>query len=127
MARIVHICNTLQNRKYLSLCTVSSLLTVVIVTYVWNTTSTHSGIFQNGRLHTEPDTVKNRLFSFFFFFFLLSVGLTRYSLNYWSSFTYKSAPFSSAQCTISQFSKKTSPKTSPKRHFFSVYFNIECM
>ena len=70
MARIVHICNTLQNRKYLSLCTDSRLLTVTIVTYVWNTTSTHSGTFQSGRLHTEPDTVKNRLFSFSFFFLL---------------------------------------------------------
>ena len=33
MALIVHICNTLQNRKYLSLRTYSSLLTIVIVTY----------------------------------------------------------------------------------------------
>ena len=82
MARIVHIlCNTLQNRKYLSLCTDMTSnrhycnLRVEYYQY---------GTFQNGRLHTEPDTVKNRLFSFL------------HTLNYWLSFTHKSAPFSQA-------------------------------
>ena len=41
MAQIVHMGNTLHNPEYLSWCTDSSLLTVIIVIYVWNTTSTH--------------------------------------------------------------------------------------
>ena len=31
---VVHICNTLQNRKYLSLCTDSRLITVKVVTTI---------------------------------------------------------------------------------------------
>ena len=124
MARIVHICNTLQNRKYLSLCTDSRLLTVTIVTYVWNTTSTQSGTFQNGRLHTEPDTVKNRLFSFF----LLSSFFQRGYLDTHSTtglhlhinplhFLARSARYHNFQKII----------TSPKRHFSACTFYTECM
>ena len=120
MARIVHICNTLQKRKYLSLCTDSSLLTVIIVTYVWNTTSTHSGTFQSGRLHTEPDTVKNRLFSFF----LLSFSMGNSILA--TSFHLHINPLHFlARSALYHSKKKIVP--SPKRHFFSESFCIECM
>ena len=65
--------------------------------FIRNTDTSHSrkkknGTFQGSRLHTQQDTVKNRLFSFF----LLSARLTQHSLNYWLSFTHKSAPFSQA-------------------------------
>ena len=36
-----YVYNTLRNQKYLSLCTDSGILIVIIVTYVWNTTSIH--------------------------------------------------------------------------------------
>ena len=118
--RVYRLYDTLQNRKYLSLCTDIRLLTVTIVTYVWNTTSTQSGTFQNGRLHTEPDTVKNQLFSFFLL--LLSVGLTRYSLNLYLYIN--PLHFLKRISTIPQFSKIF---TSPKRHFFQLVIYTECM
>ena len=117
MARIVHICNTSQNRNYISLCTDSRLLTVTIVTYVWNTTSTHSGTFQSGRLHTEPDTVKNRHF-FFQRGYLDTRSTTGLHLHINPlHFLAHSARYHNFQKII----------TSPKRHFFGVYFYTECM
>ena len=87
-----------------SICTKSSLLTVIIVTCVWNTTSTHSGTFQNGRPHTEPDTVKNRLFSFFLsFFFSRANSILAQILTF--IYTYIRSIFSSAFPRYHSFQK----------------------
>ena len=56
---------------------------------VYQNTYIYSQTFQNGHLPTELDTVKNRLFSLPLL--LPSEQLTRYSLNFWPSFTHKSA------------------------------------
>ena len=101
MARILHICNTLQKSKYLKTGNFLKFLSVKIRIYSKLSIQQDQDHPSTQLYRPEPDVQKNSHFSFFLSFFLSFSfpGLTQDSLDLSPWFSHKSTLFCSAQCS----------------------------
>ena len=103
MARILHICNTLQKSKYLKTGNFLKFLSVKIRIYSKLSIQQDQDHPSTQLYMPEPDVPKNShlILSFFLSFFLSFSfpGLTLDSLDLSPWFSYKSTLFCSAQCS----------------------------